>query len=155
MTNPITAQQVGAVKKCITCDKAKPLADFSGRGNGQRRPACNACRSASRRARGESARRRAAETPQETRTRILWEQYRLTVQQYEAIFAAQNGLCVMCQTPPKVGRPLVVDHCHSSGVVRALLCMPCNVAVGFYEKHRDAARQYLAVYGSGNPLLAS
>lgn len=66
---------------------------------------------------------------------------------------AQNGVCVICEKTPEAGKRLVVDHCHATGVVRALLCTYCNVAVGVYENNRQAAAKYLAEYGDGNPLL--
>jgi hypothetical protein len=54
---------------------------------------------------------------------------------------------------PETGKRLAVDHCHATGKVRALLCTPCNVAVGFHEKYGQAAAEYLAKYGDGHPAL--
>lgn len=80
-------------------------------------------------------------------------QYGITLEQYNAMLAAQNDVCAICGTPPMEKRRLVVDHCHRSGRVRALLCGPCNTQLGSYEKLRDQASAYLARYGRGNPLL--
>jgi hypothetical protein len=79
--------------------------------------------------------------------------YGISLEQYESMLSAQNGVCAICEAPPLGSRPLVVDHCHRSGRVRALLCGPCNTQLGAYEKLRAQATAYLAKYGAGNPLL--
>lgn len=62
------------------------------------------------------------------------DNYKLTVEQYEAIFAFQNGICCACQCPsPVEGRRLSVEHDHDSGEVRGLLCSRCNPLLGKIE----------------------
>lgn len=56
--------------------------------------------------------------------------YQITLEEYDAMFAEQFGLCAICGKPPKDGKPLHVDHCHKSNVVRGLLCMRCNHMLG-------------------------
>ncbi len=56
--------------------------------------------------------------------------YGLTIEQYEQMAAAQNGVCAICQKPSTDGKRLHVDHCHSTGVIRGLLCNKCNPAIG-------------------------
>ncbi|MFI2081504.1 endonuclease VII domain-containing protein [Streptomyces rubiginosohelvolus] len=140
-------------KACTRCQEVKPQAAFARNGNGRWTAICSACRNERRRARGDSARRRAAETPEARRTRLLWEMYRLTDQQYWSLLNAQGGACAICRREPDGKRPLAVDHCHRTGVVRALLCNLCNLMVGVYEQNHPAASAYLATYAAGNPLL--
>jgi hypothetical protein len=111
------------------------------------------CRNAKRRASRESSRRRAAETVEQRLTRKLREQYGLTREQYEALIEAQEGLCAICRNEPESGKRLAIDHCHATGKVRALLCTYCNVVVGVFENHGQAAADYLANYGGGHPVL--
>jgi hypothetical protein len=54
----------------------------------------------------------------------------ITIAEYERLFAAQQGLCAICQQPPG-SRRFDVDHCHNSKVVRGLLCTRCNRLLGY------------------------
>lgn len=84
------------------------------------------------------------------RKAILKMRYRITPEQYDAMFQAQHGVCAICGRPPKRLR-LAVDHCHVTGTVRGLLCHPCNRLVGHLNddpvKFRRGA-EYLDVNGS-------
>lgn len=74
--------------------------------------------------------------------------YGMTIEQYDALLAAQNGVCAACASPPGK-RALAVDHDHTSGVVRGLLCGNCNVALGLlYEcpTRITALRDYINRY---------
>jgi hypothetical protein len=67
-----------------------------------------------------------------SRCRTLQRKYGITHAEYEALLKAQNGTCALCprtETSTKYG-VLVVDHDHTSGRVRGLLCDPCNHALG-------------------------
>jgi len=72
--------------------------------------------------------------------------YGITLDQYDALWTSQGGICAICRKAPNHGRPLHVDHCHSTGVVRGLLCMHCNRGVGGFMDNPDwceAAARYL------------
>ncbi|MGS2645839.1 endonuclease VII domain-containing protein [Streptosporangium sp. G12] len=56
--------------------------------------------------------------------------YGITADEYDQMLESQNGVCLICSGPPPNGRPLVVDHCHSTGDVRGLLCNNCNALLG-------------------------
>lgn len=53
--------------------------------------------------------------------------YGISIDEYEALVAKQDGRCGGCQTPSDA---LVVDHDHDCGTVRGLLCHGCNLALG-------------------------
>jgi hypothetical protein len=64
------------------------------------------------------------------------------------MYEAQHGQCKICNTfKMNRGRGrLVIDHCHSTGDVRGLLCHSCNVGLGFFRdnpKFLESAATYL------------
>ena len=62
--------------------------------------------------------------------------YGLTPEQYDQMLEEQGGVCLLCRRPETVrgnnGRVkrLAVDHCHTTGKVRGLLCNNRNRAIG-------------------------
>lgn len=56
------------------------------------------------------------------RWHLIKAKYGLTKSQYESMEINQNYKCAICKNKKCV----VVDHCHSSGRVRGLLCHGCN-----------------------------
>ena len=71
----------------------------------------------------------------------------MTISDYLARFAQQNGLCAICRRPSPPGRPLFVDHDHRTGRVRGLVCHRCNIVLGTAGDAPDVlhnAAEYLA-----------
>jgi len=56
----------------------------------------------------------------------LKSHFNITIEEYDAILAAQKGLCGICERRPAIGVNLPVDHDHDTGFVRGLLCYRCN-----------------------------
>lgn len=72
--------------------------------------------------------------------------YGLTPETFDAMLTEQNGRCAICRNEPDA-RGLVVDHCHATGRVRGLLCVPCNVGLGNFAENEAIMRsaiEYLA-----------
>ena len=69
----------------------------------------------------------------------LLREYGITYDRYEEMLLEQSNLCAICRTEGFVmdkerhKLKLVVDHCHSTGVVRGLLCHNCNRALGLLK----------------------
>lgn len=80
----------------------------------------------------ERAKQRHASDPgawaERCRRSRLKHQFGITPEQYDVLLAAQDGACALCRRAPKKRR-LAVDHDHTTGVVRGLLCTPCNYYV--------------------------
>lgn len=69
------------------------------------------------------------------RQKHLWDNYKLTLEQYDAMLTYQGGACYACGQPEHVkGRSLAVDHNHQTGLVRGLLCSRCNPVLGKIER---------------------
>lgn len=61
--------------------------------------------------------------------------YGLTLAEYSQMVIDQKGLCAICSLPEvrkKASGPalLCVDHNHTTGKVRGLLCNNCNIMLG-------------------------
>jgi hypothetical protein len=79
----------------------------------------------------------------------LRRQYGITLEDYNAMVARQNGLCALCQRRP-VER-LCVDHCHDTLMLRLLLCRTCNGGLGNFHHDPDLMRagaDYVEIGGS-------
>jgi hypothetical protein len=61
--------------------------------------------------------------------------YGLDLKDYEKMLKAQNYNCAICGSPPPNNRKtrLAIDHCHTSGKVRGLLCDRCNRSIGLLK----------------------
>lgn len=68
------------------------------------------------------------------RRTTLRRYYGISVEEYDSLLERQGGVCAICGGPPVGKRKyLDVDHCHDSGEIRALLCSPCNVTLGYMQ----------------------
>lgn len=65
------------------------------------------------------------------------------------LFQKQQGRCAICDREEvDLKSPLVVDHDHQTDVIRGLLCVRCNLLVGFVEHDKGEiarANAYLRV----------
>ena len=56
----------------------------------------------------------------------------ITADDYERMLAEQSNVCAICGKVNVDNRRLAVDHGHTTGAVRGLLCSPCNRGIGFF-----------------------
>ena len=53
---------------------------------------------------------------------------------YKQMIDDQKECCKICgKHQSQLKKKLHVDHCHRTGVVRGLLCSPCNIGLGAFE----------------------
>lgn len=127
------------LKRCKRCNADKPLTDFYKRENGKLHNTCRFCKCKANRARyhGETrdkilAQNRAygkqPHVRERRRDQFFQRKYALSLADLKSASAAQNHRCKICN---EIGQ-LVVDHDHTTGKVRGLLCHPCNKGLGFF-----------------------
>lgn len=79
------------------------------------------------------------------RRQHLKRYYGLSPAQFEEMAKRQEGRCPLCDEAPRRcgGRrnALVVDHNHSTGRVRGLLCNSCNRALGWFGDDLERVRR--------------
>jgi hypothetical protein len=64
--------------------------------------------------------------------------YNLTPEQYEEMYKKQQGLCIL----PSCGSPVAdIDHDHSTGETRALMCHKHNLAIGQFDDNSQLMRE--------------
>lgn len=160
-------------KACLRCEIDKPLDDFSPHKGGKqgRYPNCKSCVNELNRIRREAKAQREGRTyyprPGSEEERVerirrskkrgqLKHKFGITLEQYEEMLERQEFCCAICgrhQSEFRYG--LVVDHNHESGVVRSLLCQPCNAALGGFQDSQEilmTAQSYLAYHDGKSPF---
>jgi hypothetical protein len=64
--------------------------------------------------------------------------YGITANDYDDLLKKQNGVCAICEKPETAvirnkRVRLAVDHDHTKGIIRGLLCMMCNHGIGRFK----------------------
>ena len=127
------------MKRCSKCKVEKPRSEF---GKDKRRPdglypQCRECKSAAHK---ESYHRVAAKR--------LEQKYGITSEQRTKMFEAQRGCCKICgKHESEQRRALAVDHCHTTGAVRGLLCDNCNRGIGYFRDNPEALKAAIKYLG--------
>jgi hypothetical protein len=123
--------------RCSRCTQKKPQEAF------HRASTARGCQNYCKDCHREHGRERWARMTPMERTRRkkathLKGLYGITLDEYDQIAAQQNGVCAICGNPEPHFGFLAVDHCHTTGSVRGLLCGPCNMGIG--QLGEDAQR---------------
>jgi hypothetical protein len=166
------------MKRCVKCGVDQPLESFY-RAKGTRdgyRGECKACFRARAKARYPLVRaaniararkwreenlerfqenqRRMRNTPEgklRQRAGHLKRKFGMTIEQYDAMLEAQGGGCFICGRPPREDISLHVDHDHSTGKVRGILCFCCNNALADFQEDLELLRKAMAYLISHTP----
>lgn len=84
--------------------------------------------------------------------RVSWalkKKYGISILEKVAMAAAQANKCRICdnQSEAPDGGSLVVDHCHTTGAVRGLLCNSCNWMLGLARDNPGILSRAIAYLG--------
>lgn len=134
-----------ASKTCNGCQVRKEPSEFSKRKGGDGlRSRCKPCEAVARR-------QAYAANPQRFRDAAwragLKKLYGITEAQYDEMLTDQGGVCAICGGGDT--HRLSVDHNHSTGAVRSLLCRSCNTGLGSFREDpflMVKAMDYLAMH---------
>lgn len=66
--------------------------------------------------------------------------YGITIEDYENLLEAQGNRCAICGITEPSGYNWHVDHCHSKGHIRGLLCSKCNQGLGLFNDNTEVMR---------------
>mgnify|MGYP003386823311 CR=1 FL=1 len=129
-------KQAGAAahstKICKCCLAEKSLSAFSKHTLrvGGLRDWCRACNS-------QKANNRKAGRPTHLKESVWASQgIHISYKEYEDTLCKQDYKCAVCKTTFNNWRGVNgpnVDHCHTKGGVRGIICRPCNIAIGLFK----------------------
>jgi len=140
------------MKECTKCHEVKPLGEYYyTQKQGTYESACRKCRKDSSLI-ARKKRMTALEIKTFERNRALKNKYGIDSKDYQVMHDAQEGCCAICSIHEEHTRlnRLVVDHCHYTLRIRALLCNNCNTAIGLLKDNPKAAHSagaYLTKHG--------
>ena len=66
------------------------------------------------------------------RRAALKYKYKMTPEQYNQMYKDQDGSCKICGKHI-AGKSAHIDHNHSTGQIRGLLCVSCNWGMSFFD----------------------
>lgn len=70
--------------------------------------------------------------PDSIKSNHLKFSYNLSLSVYKELYSKQEGCCACCgKHESTLSKKLGVDHCHTTGKIRGLLCNICNLALGY------------------------
>ena len=131
-------------KKCTFCQIVKLRSEFYPNGEKRIQSVCKNCNKAQAKA------DRAAGVHRERRARTkrkgdLKRAYGITLEHYQEMLDAQQGGCAICSStsPGSRWNTFAVDHCHTSGAVRGLLCTNCNIGLGLFKDDTETLERAL------------
>ena len=145
-------------RTCKKCSEAKPLTLFATsktcrEGYRYICKACDAARQAQYAASDAGKATRAqyeakSTTKADKRKWHLSNSYKLDCAAYSAMLTEQGNGCAICRTqvydPSRPAFRLAIDHCHSTGAVRGLLCKNCNTGLGLFKDSTDTLASAIA-----------
>jgi len=75
----------------------------------------------------------------------LKKNYGINTHQYNKMFDEQKGCCACCgRSHTDFKRGLHVDHNHTTGQVRGLLCTKCNPGIGYFDESTEKLEMAIA-----------
>lgn len=136
------------IKRCPYCGKDRLFSDFykdRGRADG----VSYSCRECLKISSKEIREDKPGKVRRSRREVILRSKYNISQQDYDLLLSSQGNKCCICGTSAesytRSGKsvPLAVDHCHSTGKVRGLLCNQCNIGIGNLKDNPEVIKNAL------------
>ena len=140
-------------KVCIKCEISKPLSDFYKRTDtGKYRNDCRSC--------NDNYSLKLYQTnPKQisNRRKASWKHnikrnYGMTPEDYYEMLKKQEGKCKICSIHiDDIDKHVFnIDHCHTTGKVRGLLCPQCNSGIGMFRDRLDLLRKAIRYLDDSN-----
>lgn len=124
-------------------EKAKAHAKIYNQNNIERKKEHNKkYRDANREVINKNANEWAKNNPSVIKNYRLKSRYGASLELYNNLLEKQNGCCAICKIHhTKFGRSLHLDHCHKLNILRGVLCVNCNTALGHFKEDVSLLQQ--------------
>ena len=142
--NPIFIYRGNECKKCNICHKILPLTRFSKssiKKSGYRGD-CKSCQQITKRKWSNTNYHRDYE-----KNRKLISTYGITLKDFRQKLECQEYKCEICKCTIADDKHTHVDHCHTTGKVRGLLCSKCNHAMGLVNENTTTLHNMINYIG--------
>jgi hypothetical protein len=122
------------MKQCSSCGTKKSRHQFSKQpGKKLQSSICRSCKNKKPTKEAKAVYQKTLATIRDLR--VITKKFGLTEEDYFRMEKEQRGVCAICKAPCTSGRRLAVDHNHTTGKVRGLLCLRCNFGIGYFEEN--------------------
>ena len=119
------------MQTCNKCNTEKELTEFEFRSDTKKyRTQCKKCINKMAYARYKD------DKPAELNRRLKYK-YGITLKEYTNLLEEQNQVCAICSEPCDLKPRLSVDHDHTTGKLRGLLCDSCNNGLGRFKDNPE------------------
>ena len=121
------------MKTCIVCNEKKSLSDFDALKKYPNK-FLSICKKCSENKKINDSKKDEFIKKSRAVSDYYFRTYKLRHGSYAKMLKLQDGKCLICKTEEsQLNKKLVVDHCHTTGKVRGLLCSLCNSGLGFFK----------------------
>lgn len=112
------------MKLCYKCNQTKPVADFN-----KRKASADGLQHYCRDCTKEKHKQWHKENP----SFALLRNYGITLEEKLAMITKQSNCCAICKEKFGAMKHTHVDHCHTTGKIRGILCNHCNRGLGSFK----------------------
>lgn len=138
------------MKKCTKCGVEKPLSEYY-KDKSHKDGLAYKCKPCANMAIATWKRNNPEQHKIHQKRRDLKSKYNISMEKFNELLLVQNNKCKICNTEFKTEKGTHIDHCHTTGNIRGLLCANCNVLLGMSKDSIDilkSAQIYLKKYNS-------
>ena len=139
-------------KICKKCGCDKPLSEYSKKNAKGRKPSlqprCKSC------ANEDTLLWREQQSSERLKDLYYKRTYGMSLEDFTFLLETQQGKCKLCYRDVSIEglgpNRAVVDHCHTNGHVRGILCNECNRALGYFHDNIQALENAVDYLRSDN-----